>query len=287
MNRVISIVLLLTVMTLHGIKASGEAPDSLLMTVIKENKAETGGGYRLYNRRLEVVDRINMATSSPSGFSPSDFKSLVKTPTGLSFSYRPGIPTAWKTGYLRVASGAEAMPGMMGVEYGSAGIGQNLGRFSLSSHVDVMRYGFYRGVVNQYGIGGAITYHASDRVSVTLFGNYYTRLNNRLMTPGMLGYAPFSSFGGVVDVRISDGFGLTTGVSAGYVPYNNRWEMRPVIMPYFSMKGSKIGIDVGSWIGDLLGNAIGTWVENYNSSRKSGVGSLRPGDRGYILPHRR
>lgn len=170
-----------------------------------------------------------------------------------------GRIVVWNSGGLFANGGSASMPGMMGIESGSLILMQQAGRFTFTAHGDAMKYGYFGGLQTVFGFGGSISYRFSDRVSMTLFGSYYTSINNATtlrhagMTPGMQGYTAIPNFGGYIDYRIGDRWGVKVGAQAYRSSVTNRYEAQPMVIPYYRLsKHAEIGLDVGGILYQLI-----------------------------------
>ena len=148
------------------------------------------------------------------------------------------------------------MPGMMGIERGGLSVSQNIGDFSFNVYGEAVRYGLYRDLRTSLGYGGSISYDINDRVSVTMFGNYYTSPGP--MHPAMAGYVSIPTFGGFLDYRVSDRWGVQVGAQSYRSTMTRRWETQPIVMPYFRLsKKNIIGVDVGGILYQVIRNTNG------------------------------
>lgn len=170
----------------------------------------------------------------------------------------PGVASIaeWSGGGIYASGGVSAMPGLMDINAGTLTLHQSVGNLELSVYGAAAKYGFFRGVRTQYGFGGDLTYHASDRVSITIFGNWYA--DPGIDNPAMAGYISVPRFGGYMDYRFADRWGVKVGGQAYRSVMSNRWEAQPIIEPYFMITpGQAIGVDVGGIVYQLLKSASG------------------------------
>ena len=72
----------------------------------------------------------------------------------------------------------------------------------------------------------------TDGLWINGYGTY-TIYNSAGGQPLPLGLYPTNSFGGTIEVRITDSFGLEGGVMREYDPFRRRWVTNPYIMPVF------------------------------------------------------
>ena len=180
--------------------------------------------------------------------------SNLTAPTFTPAAIHPGQIAAWHNGGLTGFTSSQSMPGMMGIERGGFTVGQNFGDFSFNVYGEAVRYGLYRDLRSSLGYGGSISYNINDRVSVTMFGNYYTSPGP--MHPAMAGYVSIPTFGGFLDYRISDRWGVQVGAQSYRSMSTRQLETQPIVMPYFRLsKKNIIGVDVGGILYQIIHNA--------------------------------
>ena len=185
----------------------------------------------------------------------------------------PGMApvSMWNSGGIYAAGGRSAFNGLMGIESGSLNLVQSFGRLSFMAHVDATKIGFYRGLSTQWGFGGSMTYTFSPTASLTVFGNYYTRPGG-IANPGIREMVPTASFGGYVDWRFAGRWGVRAGAVARQTTFSNRYELQPMVMPYFSIApGAEIGVDVGGILYNMFKSNSGSGPHNPT------IGPIKPG----------
>lgn len=253
MKKFITAILLVGVMTI-GASAQTETPDSLRTDLNSPAYPDSVHGNPL-SGPTEGEDETQRGVPP---LRPSLPLSLSDgTPADLRpFHY--SMPTdgrifIWRSGGIFGSGGSTAMPGLMGIENGSINFIQQAGRFTFTAHADAVKYGYFNGLQTSFGYGGSISYRFSDRVSMTLFGSYYTPLNASMMTPAIAGYTSITNFGGYVDYRFSDRWGVKVGAQ-GYRRSDTQGIMvQPVAIPYYKIsKNAEIGVDVGGMLYQIL-----------------------------------
>lgn len=167
----------------------------------------------------------------------------------------------WYNGGVFGAIAVNEMPGMMGIESGSITLVQQLGRFTFTTHADAVKYGYFNGLTTSYGIGGSLSYRINDRLSVTMFGNYYTPTGN--VNPAMAGYISLPSFGGYVDYRFSERWGVKVGAQSYRTSDTGRWHTQPMVIPYYRLsEKAEIGVDVGGILYNIIRSSRGKSFQN-------------------------
>ena len=82
------------------------------------------------------------------------------------------------------------------------------------------------------GVSGRARVRVTDGIWLNGYGSYslYNNAGTQPMPPGMY---PKNSFGGTIEVKVSDGFGIEGGAFREYDPFSRRWVTQPYIMPVF------------------------------------------------------
>lgn len=170
----------------------------------------------------------------------------------------------WQTGGLYGSAASVPMPGLMAVESGRLTLEQELGQFTLSVYGEALKYGYFRGLTSSYGFGGSVTYRASDRLSLTLFGSYYSPARTQL--PAVTGYMSIPAVGAYVDYGFSDRWGVKAGVQSYRSMITGRWETQPMVMPYFKISPQhSIGLDVGGILYQIIKSAAYDKSDTYSN----------------------
>lgn len=233
-----------------------EKPDSVRF-VFEQDSVISGG--------ITAPEELNLLDSLQySGVSRRSPGALMLTPVtppdwqqrfGVSgASFIPGVAgiTSWNGGALYATGGGAVYNGLMATESGRLNFVQNIGQLNITAYGRAEKIGFFRGLSTQWGFGGAMTYSFSPTVSLTLFGNYYMRAQG-IANPGIREIVPVTSFGGYLDWRFAGRWGLKAGALGQQNVYTNKYELRPMVMPYFRLApGADIGVDVGGILYEAL-----------------------------------
>lgn len=180
-----------------------------------------------------------------------------------SISVIPGQSNlySWSNGSITAIGAEMDLPGLMYIDNGAIGVYQNYENISLYLGVEANKYGFYQGIHTQYGLTGNISYHFSPHLSFTAYGTYYFGappiINGGLpMSPGMMGYYQRSTFGGYMNYRINDKFGILVGGQAVQHTRTNKYQFEPVVTPYFKVGKVIIGLPVGQILNGFIREQI-------------------------------
>lgn len=255
--------------TATGQQTAPEITDKTVADSLRTANGTTTDGHATTAPSLPTVagQGIAFGTDSLTDRASASAATELSLPVPYPEDLRPfhvSVPTdgriaVWNSGGLFASGAAASLPGMMGVESGSLIFVQQAGRFTFTAHADAAKYGYFGGLQTTFGFGGSVSYQFSDRVSMTLFGSYYTPLNTGMtalhgpMTPGMQGYISIPNFGGYVDYRIGDRWGMKVGAQAYRSSMTNRIEAQPIVMPYYRLsKHTEIGLDVGGILYQLI-----------------------------------
>ncbi|MDO4319223.1 MAG: hypothetical protein Q4C34_01490 [Bacteroidales bacterium] len=200
-----------------------------------------------------------------SPFGVSDYTTLLRP---RMFTYAPpAYPgVIFGTDNLTVAGAvvSNGLPGMMNKRTGTMGVSILNGKMNFYVGSIVNKYGFYGGLIRQIGINSRFTYRLSTPCSFTVFAYYYG--HNRMpvmpdghpMPPSMLGYYDVSRFGGYVDYRASDHFGIQVGGRVvERTGVRNRYEVEPIATPYIVVGRGKTRVGIGLPVGQIIYGLFG------------------------------
>ena len=156
-------------------------------------------------------------------------------------------------GNFVVSGSSESMPGLMGVERGYVGYVFQSGNLTIMPEVFAEKYGYFRGLSTNYGVGGTMEYAFNDKVQAVAFGHYYTN-NLTHPNPAIAGYMPTSNFGAYVSLKMHPNLRMNLGVRRVFMPQYRRWFTAPIIEPTVKIPGTavEIGFDIGNVILDRI-----------------------------------
>lgn len=86
---------------------------------------------------------------------------------------------------------------------------------------------------NDYGFNGEIGYWLTDRVKIAGFGQYSARNNKGALSQGYMGMYPQSYYGGYLEFKVTDSWGVRAGAKQEFDWRKNKW----VTVPYFEVVG--------------------------------------------------
>lgn len=167
---------------------------------------------------------------------------------------------SWDDGFLAGYRSVTSLPGLMGVESGGFSAVQQFGPVTLTVDAGAKRYGMFRDSFTQLSAGGSATWRINDRLSLTVFGTYYT--NQRFYSPAAMPYIGASNYGGYMTVAFSDNVGMAMGVKREYDASSGHWITVPIAAPYFNAWGQTVSVDFGGLIREVLVDSF-DWRESH------------------------
>lgn len=102
---------------------------------------------------------------------------------------------------------------------------------SISGGTYFNRMDLYSQHITDYGLNSRMNLQVNDRLNFKLHGAYSLRGKQMLMNQNSL--YPENSYGGAVEYRISDKFGLGAGVDRYLNPFTGKWVTQPYVYPIF------------------------------------------------------
>lgn len=223
-----------------------EKPDSLTIGV-----ADSISGGDVNNNRLTYEEQIRILNAQYRMERMGD-KGMLRTVPEFSVAMPvAGLIASWDGGGVFGATSMTSIPGLMGVESGRIGLYQNFGRFSFTAYAAAEKYGYLNGLDRTVGFGGSLSFQASDRISFTVFGSYYSPLRD--MRGAQAGYIAIPTFGGYMDYSFNDHWGVQVGAQSYRSSATGEWHPQPIVKPYYRVnKNATIGMDVGGILYNLL-----------------------------------
>lgn len=103
---------------------------------------------------------------------------------------------------------------------------------SLTGGVYAAKYNVYGLRFNDFGANGKLSFRINDRMKINMFGTYSV-YNGYGMTPASQLFMNQNSYGGTIEFKITDGFGIEAGVEREFNPMTRKWETHPIFSPVF------------------------------------------------------
>lgn len=224
---------------------------------LSESGDTTAVGYLYNDAFIGTNSLLPYYSPYPGSFQP--------VPSFHPVSVYPGI--LYRTNHFALSGnlGVTPYPGMMNKVTGTLGMTLSNEKYRFYVGAIVNQYAFYRGFISQPGITGQFTYNISAPLSFTAFAYYYGKNampmmpNGSPMPPSMLGFYDVSRFGGYVNYKVSDHFGIMMGgqIVERHGLRNNRYELEPIATPYISVGSGKKKIGIGLPVGQILNGILG------------------------------
>lgn len=232
-------------------------PDSLPLV------PQTGSVHLAAPRRdLPGVSRVTMPVPALREVMPQGpYIPYQLNPSPL---FRGDYATGGVLGYMGggawVGSGSQfSVPGIG--RFNTASLGwqkQFSDRLQLQLMADALKMNTAHFTGQSFGLSGQLIYQAADRLYFRTFGG---------VGLGDFRMRPTYGFGGAVGLGVTERFGIELGAQSYYNTLTGRWEVLPVVAPYYKFDKMKLQIDVGPILLEVIRGAI----------QKSRGESSRPG----------
>ena len=200
-------------------------------------------------------------------YSPS-FQYLTRNVVTFSASRQalafPGMICGNDNMHISADVDVAVYPGMMNKATGTLGASIQNGNVRFYAGGIINKYSFYGSLIRQLGVQGSLTYQISAPLSFTAFASYYGRNAMPVMPcgspmpPSMLGYYDVSRFGGYVNYKVSEHFGILVGGQAveRHGP-RNYYEVEPIATPYVNIGRGKKKVGIGLPVGQIIYGLFG------------------------------
>ncbi len=93
----------------------------------------------------------------------------------------------------------------------------------------------FTGLRNNFTLGGSTRFALTDRIGINAFGTYVVNQSNSLnyALPVLSPMAPQHTYGGTIDFRITEHWGVEAGVQYQFNPFNGKWERQYILSPKY------------------------------------------------------
>lgn len=100
------------------------------------------------------------------------------------------------------------------------------------------KYNIYNSFENNLNLNSQLRFQLSDRFFFNVFGNYSTSGNKntdlfRSLNSSMF---PQNNYGGSFEFKVTDKWGIMSGVEREFDPFRGKWVTKPFIVPVFYSK---------------------------------------------------
>lgn len=98
------------------------------------------------------------------------------------------------------------------------------------------KYNFYGINNNDVGVNGSLKFRLTDRISINGYGQYSVFADKNKVYGPLVNMYPSTYYGGTVEFKITEKFGVEGGVIRELDPFSGKWVNRPYIAPVFYAK---------------------------------------------------
>lgn len=219
-----------------------------VMNVNVDNHLDVGAGKIKPDTTLQIQPINNMP--EPSLFMP--FSASRNIASFATDNTDDVVEKMMRYGTLRFsgAGGSQYYSGMLTVQDASLSATYKINRLSLTAGAEAHRY-FFRGIQNQYGVHGSISYQLGSDVALVGYAQLYN--TNPFFSMAAYPYVHTSQYGGYVAIRKGFG-GIDLGMRREYDPFQRRWYNAPIITPTVKVGKVEIGIPIGDFINSQFSN---------------------------------
>ena len=109
-----------------------------------------------------------------------------------------------------------------------------LGDFGVfSAGIYAAKFNIYNDFFNDGGLTGNFRINLTDRLNINLFGQYSITSSRIAISPFVSPLYPHSDFGGSLEFKVNNNWGLMMGTENEYDVFLRKWVTRPFVMPVF------------------------------------------------------
>lgn len=225
---------------------SGLKRDSL-KTILNENS----GGESLMGEPFTVKEEIPEIKAETDNPQMEIQEIKLRSPFYMPYHTNPSPMF-----YGDYSTGGMIAPNLYG--YGSQATLPGLGRINeaalmyrydindfweIQGGVNAIKYNLPFSTGQAFGATGAIIYRPNEKLSFRAFGAY---------APASAYGFQMNRYGGTIGYEFNDNWGMEVGAERRYDPMRRKWDTRPIAIPYYKFNKTKIGIDVGGILYEII-----------------------------------
>lgn len=205
---------------------------------LEENKLSTSNA-SLY-KPLQKADKQEFELSLPplniyTG-PPLENNTFTQYPFANDYSFYSGISISDKA-WISTSSIQRGYPTMGAVRSIGAQLNyQPADWIIMSGGPYGAKYNMYGSNFTDVGVSGAVKFIVHDRIRLNAYGQYSRNDTSRGLRGPVVNMYPQTYYGGSVEFKITEKFGIESGVIRELNPMNGKWENRPFIAPVFYSK---------------------------------------------------
>ncbi len=118
--------------------------------------------------------------------------------------------------------------------------------WEIQGGVNATKYNFPFSIGQAFGATGALIYRPTDKLSFRAFGTY---------APTSAYGFYMNRYGGTIGYEFNNRWGVEVGAERVYDPMRRSWDIRPIAIPYYKFNKTKIGLDVGGILFEIMRSA--------------------------------
>lgn len=115
--------------------------------------------------------------------------------------------------------------------------------WEIQGGVNMTKYNFPFSIGQAFGATGTLIYRPTDKLSIRAFGTY---------APTSAYGFYMNRYGGTIGYEFNDRWGVEVGAERMYDPMRKSWDTRPIAIPYYKFNKTKIGLDVGGILYEIV-----------------------------------
>ena len=101
------------------------------------------------------------------------------------------------------------------------------------SYLNNFTMGTHFNAYNDVGVGGAFKFILHDRIRLNVYGQYSVYGKENKIHGPMMNMFPQTFYGGTIELKITEKFGIEGGLIRELNPINGKWQNRTIIAPVF------------------------------------------------------
>ena len=167
-------------------------------------------------------------------------------------------------GYFVGAGSQTSVPGIGRFNAAALGWQKQLNeRLQLQVMADAVKMNTARFTGQSFGLSGQMVWQAQERLYFRTFGG---------VGFGDFRGRPSYGFGGTVGFDVTDRFGMEVGAQSYYNSLTGRWEVLPVVAPYYKFDKFKLQLDFGPILFEIIRGVI----EKHRDGDRGGGPTIMP-----------
>ncbi|MBB4036116.1 hypothetical protein GGR21_002017 [Dysgonomonas hofstadii] len=178
-----------------------------------------------FDPKLPPLDIYTGPPLESNTFSRNPFINDYRFNSGMDISYN-----AW----LSTSSMQNTYPSLGAVRMLNANFNyQPLDWLVISGGPYAAKYNLMGNSYNDIGANGNLKFILHDRIRLNTYGQYSVYGDKNMIHGPMMNMFPQTYYGGSIEVKITEKFGVEGGIIRELNPFNGKWENRPFFAPVF------------------------------------------------------